>query len=58
MMSQQRWWNENGGRSELSEVISRVKMRLYQKQKIDEVPLVYILIISNKIVSFLGLHAL
>ena len=28
--SQQRWRNQNGGRSELSEVISRVKMRLYR----------------------------
>ena len=30
--SQQRWRNQNGGRSELSEVISRVKMHLYQKK--------------------------
>ena len=33
--SQQRWRNQNGGRSELSEVISRVKMRLYRKKKKD-----------------------
>ena len=58
--SQQRWRNQNGGRSELSEVISRVKMRLYRKKekKIYEVLSVYILFISNKIVAFLGLHAL
>ena len=31
--SQQRWRNQNGGRSELSEVISRVKMRLYRKKE-------------------------
>ena len=30
--SQQRWRNQNGGRSELSEVISQVKMRLYRKR--------------------------
>ena len=30
--SQQRWRNQNGGRSELSEVISWVKMRLYRKK--------------------------
>ena len=32
VMSQQRGQNQNGGRSELSEVISRVKMRLYRKK--------------------------
>ena len=30
--SQQRWWNQNGGRSELSQVISRGKMRLYRRK--------------------------
>ena len=32
MTSQQRWRNQNGGLSELLEVISRVKMRLYRKK--------------------------
>ena len=31
--SQQRWRNQNGGRSELSEVIYWVKKRLYRKKE-------------------------
>ena len=32
MTSQQRCWNQNGGVSELSEVISRAKMCLYREK--------------------------